>query len=97
MNIDINELYKKWVRSVGEEKINLKWPSLRGLYNWFLRETERRGIDPETIDFVAYVDASLMYDENKEILESIMTSPITELESEAMYKEAKAMLEDEAG
>ncbi|GAI24769.1 unnamed protein product, partial [marine sediment metagenome] len=71
-------------------------PSLRGLYDWFLRETERRGIDPESVDFVAYVDASLAYEENKDILKSIMISPITEFESEELYAEAKARLQEQA-
>lgn len=95
MTIDIDALYKKWVRRIGEKKIRLKWPSLRGLYDWFLRETERRGIDPEIIDFVAYVDPLLTNNENKEILKSIMYSPVTEAESAEWYAEAKAMLEEQ--
>jgi len=96
MPIDIDELYKRWVEKIGEDKIVLKYPSLRGLWDWFLRETEAKGIDPETIDFEALVDPTLTYKENKAILDEELRAPLTEREYEAMSKEITAMMEKEA-
>lgn len=70
MPIDINKLYQRWVRESGEEKVTLKYPSLRGLYSWFLRQSKDSGIDPETIDFEAIVDPTLHYDENQGLFKS---------------------------
>jgi hypothetical protein len=91
--IDIDRLYSKWVRSMGEERINLKYPSLRGLYDWFLRECERLGIDPETIDFEMIVDPSLSYHENKTLLSEMMAAAPSEKEFENMYEEMKEHME----
>jgi len=96
MPIDVDALYKKWVTRIGENRINLKYPSLRGLYDWFLRETERRAIDPEGIDFEALVDPTLTYKENKQILEEEMKAPLTETDYERMFEEQKGLLEKEA-
>ena len=88
-------LYKKWTERISETKINLTWPSLKGLWQWFVRETESRGIDVETIDVEALLDPSLTYQENKQILLEEMKSPLTDTEYEGMYAEYKNQLLDE--
>jgi len=96
MPIDIDELYKRWVEKIGEDKIVLKYPSLRGLHDWFLRETEAKGINPETVDFEALVDPTLRYSENKAILDQELRAPLTDREYEVMSKEITGMMEKEA-
>ncbi|GAI91049.1 unnamed protein product, partial [marine sediment metagenome] len=83
------ERYRVWEKRIGKKRMVLTWPSLKGLWQWFVRETERREIDPATIDVESYLDPLLTVEENKEILKTIMTSPITEFESEELYAEAK--------
>ncbi|GAI10350.1 unnamed protein product, partial [marine sediment metagenome] len=89
------ELYRKWEKRIGRKKMVITWPSLKGLWQWLVRETERRNIDISTIDVESYLDPLLATDENKEILKTIMISPITEFESEELYAEAKAMLQEQ--
>ncbi|MBA7491658.1 hypothetical protein ES702_02206 [subsurface metagenome] len=91
--IDINALYKRWVRRLGEKRINLKFPSLQGLYQWFLRECKLKEIDPEAIDFEMLIDSSLTYAENKQILADVMDKPLTDKEADVMYEEFKALQE----
>lgn len=93
--VDVSELYKYWVSKIGEDRIILKYPSLRGLYDWFLRETDRLKIDPETVDFEALVDPTLTYKENQRIFSEYMTVPPSEKEYEQMSKELTAMMEKE--
>ncbi|GAI43825.1 unnamed protein product, partial [marine sediment metagenome] len=89
------ELYRKWERRIGRQRIVLTYPSLKGLWQWFAREIERRDIDPTEIDVESYLDPLLTVGENKEILKAIMISPITDFESAELYEEAKARLQEQ--
>lgn len=89
------ELYRKWEKRIGKERMAITWPSLKGLWQWYAREIERRQIDPAEIDVESYVDPLLTTTENKEILKTIMLKPITDYESAEMYNEAKALLEEQ--
>ncbi len=90
------ELYRKWEKRIGKERMALTYPTLKGLWQWFAREIEMRKIDPAEIDVESYLDPFLAIDENKEILRTIMLKPITDYESADMYEEAKALLEEQA-
>ena len=92
MSIDVDDLYRKWSRL---KEPTLTYPSLKGLAQWFERETERREIDPGTIDFEAFVDPMLTYEENKIILLSVMTGAPTEEEYGELYEQQKALLEQQ--
>jgi len=92
MRIDVDDLYRKWSRL---KEPTLTYISLKGLAQWFERETERRNIDPSTIDFEAFVDPMLSYEENKIILLEFMTGAPSEKEYEDMYKQQVALLEQQ--
>jgi len=92
----VEKVWRDWTRTIPEEKIALKWPSLRGIVQWYVRECERRGLDPEeAIDLEAQLDPSLTYAENKKILESLLISPLSEKEIGEQYKQYKMMMLEE--
>jgi len=80
---------------MGRKRIVLTYPSLKGLWQWFAREIERRDIDPAEIDVESYLDPTLTVNENKEILKTILYSPITETEAGDMYEEYKTVLQEQ--
>ncbi len=88
-------MYRVWETTLGKSQIVLTYPSLKGLWQWFAREVAMRNIDAAEIDVQSFVDPKLTVGENKEILKAILFSPITEVESADMYKEVKALLEDQ--
>ena len=92
MSIDVDDLYRRWSR---HNEPTLTYPSLKGLAQWFLRECDKRGIDPYSIDFEAYVDPMLTYEENKIILMDFMTGAPTDDELADMYEQHKSMLEQQ--
>jgi hypothetical protein len=92
MSIDVDDLYRRWSR---HKEPTLTYPSLKGLAQWFLRECEKRKIDPYSIDFEAYVDPMLTYEENKIILMDFMTGAPTDDEIAEMYEQHKALLEQQ--
>lgn len=90
----VDKLWKEWTKAIPEERINLKWPSLKGIVSWYIRECDIRGLDPqEALDLEAELDPSLTYRETKRILESLLVSPLTDKEADIMYEEYKAMQE----
>jgi len=93
--VDIDALYKSWERAYGRAKIVLKYPSLQGLYAWFLRECKERSIDPEEVDFVAFVDPLISYESNKANLEEQFLAPPSEREYEYMAEQVKGLMQKE--
>jgi len=89
------ELYRVWEKRIGKERLALTWPSLKGLWQWFARETERRNIDVSTIDVESFLDPTLSSEENRIILLSVMTGAPTEEEYEDIYEQHKALLEQQ--
>jgi hypothetical protein len=90
-------MYDKWVKAVGAKAINLTWPYLRGLYDWFLRELEAHPeVDPQAIDVESFLSYDISIEEAKKILKSLMMVPPSEREYEEMYNEFKGMLEKQA-
>ncbi|MBA7639584.1 hypothetical protein ES703_47243 [subsurface metagenome] len=89
------ERYRVWEKRIGKKRMAITWPSLRGLFQWFVRETERRNIDISEIDVESFLDPMLSSDENKTILLSVMTGAPTEEEYEDMYKQHVSMLEQQ--
>ncbi len=89
------ELYREWEKRIGKKRMAITWPSLKGLWQWFARETERRNIDVSTIDVESYLDPMLNSEENKTILLQFMTGAPSEQEYEDMYEQYKATLEQQ--
>lgn len=87
------ELYKKWERVYGIDVPNLTYRSMQGLYQWFVRACEQKGVDPQSIDVEALVDPSLTYGENKRILAEFMVGEPSEKEYGEMYESVKGEME----
>lgn len=93
--VDLESLYKKWVGWFSEERIILKFSSLKALYDWFLRETEIRGVDPDSVNFEAYVDPKLSYQENQRILSEVAIAGRERLEKKSKLLEEVKQLHKE--
>jgi len=95
----LTEEEKAFVRRVWERKkpMRMTYIELERLYEWFLEECRKNGIDPATIDFEMVIDAELDYYENQARLEAeivkAMPAEIPELEELEFYRERVAELE----
>jgi len=93
--VDVDKLYKSWERAYGRDKIVLKYPSLQGLHSWFLRSCREHDLDPEEVDFVAWVDPMVSYEANKKNLEEQFLAPPSEREYEFMAEQVKGLMQKE--
>jgi hypothetical protein len=96
--VDIDRMYETWVRAYGPKVLKHTFPlkeTLQQLYDWFLRECEARGIDPQAIDFEKHVTPKLEYKENQAVLLGLMTGA-TEKDYEALYEHEKELLREQA-
>lgn len=87
-------MYDHWKKAFGEKNINLKWPYLRGLYDWLMRELEAHPeVDIETLDIPAFLSHEISFEDAKRILKSLMAATPTDREYESMFEDYKGMLE----
>jgi len=95
----LREIYDSWVAQHGLEKLRKTFPffeNLRKLYDWCVDVCEKKGEDPQELDFEAYVDPLLTIAENKSILASMIIGPPEEEEYEQWYEIEKAEIEKRA-
>jgi len=87
-------MYDHWKKAFGEKNINLKWPYLRGLYDWLMRELEAHPeVDIETLDIPSFLSHEISFEDAKKILKSLMGAAPTDREYEGMYEDYKGMLQ----
>ena len=87
-------MYDHWKKAFGEKNINLKWPYLRGIYDWLMRELEAHPeVDIETLDIPSFLSHEISFEDAKSILKSLMAAAPTDREYESMYEDYKGMLQ----
>jgi len=83
-------------KDLGIKKPAMTWIELFQVCQFFLKECEKRGIDPETIDIKSEVDAHIGFKENKEHVEEILSfiAPPVRDEKELLREELERMAKD---
>ncbi len=71
-NILTDVIWSYW-KDLGITKPAMTWIELFQIVKFFLKETEKREIDPETIDIKSEIDARIGFGENKEHIDEILT------------------------
>jgi len=88
-------IWSYW-KDLGIKKPAMTWIELFQVCQFFLKECERRGIDPETVDIRSEVDARIGFKENKEHIDEILTliAPPVRDEKELLREELERMTKD---
>lgn len=98
----LEQLHRDWRDKHKHNGLRTTFPfarNLTDLYHWFTSLVSGRGGNIENYDFVSFVDPLLTIEENKQLLEGLITAP-TGRDEEGLYakwtEEANMKLENEA-
>lgn len=94
-HVTTDVIWSYW-KDLGIVKPAMTWIELFQVVQFFLREAEKRGIDPETVDVKSEIDARIGFQENKQHIGEILTliAPPIRDPDELLRQELERMAKD---